>query len=139
VLDAAAPLLSTLEAARNGSLTPKNTAESAQLALKLLGNASAHISTEHRHKATAHLNPELNSLVDDEDTFKDAVPLLFRKSFDHKARDHIEAVKSLKKSTFTPGRQPFQRSHPSSFWRGGTFRGRGTSRKFRAPQTGEKT
>ena len=95
VLDAAASLLSTLESARNGSLTPKSAAESAQLALKLLGNASANISTERRRKATTYLNPELATLIDDEDTFREAAPLLFGKTFDQQARDHMEAVKDM--------------------------------------------
>ena len=112
VLDTAAPLLSTLESARNGSLTPKSAAESAQLALKLLGNALANISTERQRKATTHLNPELGTLIDDEDTFREAAPLLFGKTFDQQARDHMEAVKSLKKTTFTPSRQLFPRGHP---------------------------
>ena len=139
VLDAAAPLLSTLEAARSGSLTPKGAAESAQLALKLLGNASANISTERRRKATTHLNPELGTLIEDEDNFREAAPFLFGKAFDQQAKDHIEAVKSLKKTTFTSTRQPFQRGHPSSTRGGGTFRGRGTNKKFSAPQRGKRT
>jgi len=44
-----------------------------------------------------HLNLKLYTFVDDEDTFKDADPLLFGKSFNHNVRDHIEAIKSLKK------------------------------------------
>ena len=139
VLDAAAPLLSTLEAARSGSLTPKGAAESAQLALKLLGNASANISTERRRKATTHLNPELGTLIEDEDNFREAAPFLFGKTFDQQAKDHIEAVKSLKKTTFTATRQPFPRGHPSSTRGGGTFRGRGTNKKFSAPQRGKRT
>ena len=90
VLDAAAPLLSTLEAARNGSLTPKSAAESAQLALKLLGNASANILMERRRKAMTHLNPELGTLIEDEGTFRETAPLLFEKKFDQQARDHME-------------------------------------------------
>ena len=139
VLDAAAPLLSTLEAARSGSLTPKGAAESAHLALKLLGNASANISTERRRKATTHLNPELGTLIEDEDNFCEAVPFLFSKAFDQQAKDHIEAVKSLKKTTFTSTRQPFQRGHPSSTWGGGTFRGRGTNKKFSAREKNSVT
>ena len=130
--------VSTLESARNGSLTPKSAAESAQLALKLLGNASANISMERRCKATTHLNPELGTLIDDEDTFREAAPLLFGKTFDQQARDHMEAVKYLKKTTFTLSCQPFPRGHPLSSRGGGTFRGRGATRKFSAPQRGKK-
>ena len=39
VLDAAVPLVNILESAINGTLTPKDAAESAQQALKLIGNA----------------------------------------------------------------------------------------------------
>ena len=139
VLDAAAPLLSTLEAARSGSLTPKGAAESAQLALKLLGNASANISTERHRKATIHLNPELGTLIENEDNFCEAAPFLFDKTFDQQAKDHIEAVKSLKKTMFTATSQPFPRSHPSSTRGGGTCRGRGTNKEFSAPQRGKRT
>ena len=76
--------------ARNGSLTPKEAAESAQLVLKLLGNGSANISMEHYCKATSHLNAKLATLIDDEDTFKDAGPLLFGKSFDQKAKEAVK-------------------------------------------------
>ena len=46
VLDAAVPLVNILESARNRTLTAKDAAESAQQALKLIGNASAHLSAE---------------------------------------------------------------------------------------------
>ena len=139
VLDAAAPLINTLEAARVGSLTTREAAESAQLALKLLGNASANISIERRHKATTHLNPELSTLVQDEGSFKESAPLLFGKGFDQLAKEHIEAIKSLKKTTFQPNRS-FQRSHPPQSRGGGTSRGRGI-RKFntKAQQPGKRT
>ena len=50
-----------------------------------------------RRKATQHLNLELVTLVDDEESFKDAAPMLFGKTFDQRAKDHINAVRSLKK------------------------------------------
>ena len=100
VLDATAPLISTLETARKGSLTFRDAAESAQLALKLLGNASANISMEQRRKATTHLNSELMTLVEYEDSYKDSAPLLFGKGFDQRAKDHMEAIKSLEKTSF---------------------------------------
>ena len=40
------PLISLLESARKGTLTAKEAAESAQQAIKLLGNASANMSVE---------------------------------------------------------------------------------------------
>ena len=50
VLDVAIPLVNMMESARSGS---RDAAESAQKALKLLGNASAHISVERRLKASS--------------------------------------------------------------------------------------
>ena len=97
VLDAACPLINMLESARKGTLNTKEAAGSAQQALKLLGNASANISRERKQKATQHLNPELATLVDDEESFKDAAPMLFGKTFDQRAKDHIDAIRSLKK------------------------------------------
>ena len=95
VLDAAVSLINIIIiVSQKGTLNTKEAAESAQQALKLLGNASANISMEHRRKATQHLNAELFTLVDDEQPFKDATPPLFGKTFDQRARDHIEAVKS---------------------------------------------
>ena len=60
---------------------------------------------ERRRKATTHLNPELSMLVEDEESFIDAAPLLFGKGFDQRARDHTEAIKSLKKTTSFSGNQ----------------------------------
>ena len=106
-----APLINILESARKGTLNTKEAAESAQQALKLLGNASANISMERKRNATQYLNTELVTMVDNEQSFKDAAPLLFRKTFDQRARDHIDTVKSLKKTSYYKG-QPFQRHHP---------------------------
>ena len=67
------------------------------------------------HKATTDLNFELLTLVEDKDSFKDSISL---KSFDQKcSRDHIEAIKSLEKTTILPS-QPFQRSHLHTPWKG---------------------
>ena len=57
ILDLAIPLVNMLESARSGSLNTRDTAESAQQALKLLGNASTHVSVERRCKASACLTP----------------------------------------------------------------------------------
>ena len=129
VLDAATSLINILESARKGTLNTKEAAESAQQALKLLGNASANISMDRRRKATQHLNAELTTLIDDEESFRDAAPMLFGKNFDQRAKEHIEAVKSLKKtSSFSRGLS-FQRGHPPTSRGGGNNRGRGSFRK----------
>ena len=67
-----------------------------------------------RHcKASTHLNAQLSMLVEGKDSFKGSAPLLFRRGFDQKAKDHIDAIKCLKKIV-TPASWPFQRSHPHS-------------------------
>ena len=137
VLDAAIPLVNILESARSGSLNTRDAAEAAQQALKLLGNASAHISVERRRKASSCLNKELAPLVADEGTFKDAAPYLFGDSFQRKMKDHMEAIRNLKQSLSSYSRhQYFQRSHPPQSRGGGSHRGRG-QRKFKPPQTGK--
>ena len=115
VLDAAVPLVSILESARNGTLTTKDTAESAQQALKLISNALAHLSAERRRKAATCLNKELSTLVDQEDTFVDAAPFLFGSSFQQKMKEHMEAIRNLKQASTSFGHgQSFQRGHPLS-------------------------
>jgi len=113
VLDVASPLVSLLESARRGTLTPKDAAETAQQALKLLGNASATISADRRQKATRYLNRELATLVKEPDTFSDAAPLLFGKEFDKQAREHMDTLRSLQRSSSFSGGRSNQ-----SFWRG---------------------
>ena len=55
----------------------KEEVESAQQAIKLLGNASANIWVEWWCKADTHRNPELATCLEDEDVFADASPMLF--------------------------------------------------------------
>jgi len=73
VLDVASSLVSLLESARYGVLTPKDATETAQQALKLLGNASATISVDRHQKAACYHNRELATQVKEPDTFSDAV------------------------------------------------------------------
>ena len=130
-----------LESARKGTLNSKEAAESAQQALRLPKGMPPPIfqCMDRRRKATQHLNTELATLVDDEESFQDAAPMLFRKVFDQRAKEHIEAVRSLKKSlTFQRG-QSFQRGHPPMSWGGGNNRGRGTFRKVGNFQPKRKT
>jgi len=113
VLDVASPLVSLLESARRGTLTPKDAAEMAQQALKLLGNASATIYADRRQKATRCLNRELATLVKEPEAFLDATPLLFRKDLDKRAKEHMDTVRSFQRS-FSSGKY----SHSQSFQRG---------------------
>ena len=128
VLDAAIPLVNMLESARAGTLNPKDAAESAQQALKLVGNASAHISTERRQRASQCLNKELSTLVENESTFDDAAPFLFGSSFQQKMKDHVEALRNLKQASTSYGQgrqQPFRKGYPPKSRGGGNSRGRG--------------
>ena len=128
VLDAAVPLVNMLESARAGTLNTKDAAESAQQALKLIGNASAHISTERRQRASQCLNRELSTLVQDESTFDDAAPFLFRSSFHQKMKYHMEALRNLRQAStpFGQGRQQsFRKGYPPKSRGGGNSRGRG--------------
>jgi len=128
VLDAAVPLVNMLESARAGTLNPKDAAESAQQALKLVGNASAHISTERRQRASQCLNKELLTLVEDESTFDDAAPFLFGSSFQQKMKDHMEALRNLKQASTSYGQgrqQSFRKGYPPKSQGGGNSRGRG--------------
>ena len=99
VLDAANSLINMLQLPRKGTL---NTKEAAEQDSKPLWNTSVNISMGQRRKAIQHLNLELVTLVDDEESFKDAAPMLFGKTFDQRAKDHINAVRSLKKALSLP-------------------------------------
>ena len=112
VLDVACSLINMLESARKGTLNTKETAESAQQALKLLGNASANISRERRQKATQHLNLELATLVDNEESFKDTAAMLFGETFDQRAKGHIDPIRSLKKTSSLPRDSLFRGATP---------------------------
>ena len=117
VLDAAVPLVNMLESARAGTLNPRDAAESAQQALKLVGNASAHISTERHQRASQCLNKELSTLVEDESTFDDAAPFLSGTSFQQKMKDHMEALRNLKQASTSYGQgqqQSFRKGYPQS-------------------------
>ena len=74
LLDPVSPLVSTLELAESGDLTPEAAIANTQAALVLLGNASQHFATERRKVLLQQLNPKLKALVEDSD-FSDAPPL----------------------------------------------------------------
>lgn len=57
------------------------------------------MSVEQRHRVVTHLNPALATLVEDEDVFADPGPVLFGKSFEKRAKDHIKAIRSLQKTS----------------------------------------
>ena len=121
VLDAVNPLVNLLELACKGTLTPKDAAKSAQQALRLLGNALDTISMDRRQKATLFLNKDLLTLVQEEETFRDAAPLLFAKDFDKRVKEHINTARSLQR--FSSGKnQSFQRGRPQCLGEAATAR-----------------
>ena len=96
LLDAVGPLV-----AKHDDLVFLNDADhiqqAIQLALAILGNASAQFSQEQRSKALARLNPYLKSLVEDEDISK-SPPLLFGPGFKKKAKERCEAITCLRRA-----------------------------------------
>ena len=131
VLDAAGPLAAAYDALMSEEEPdPDKIAQHIQLSLRILGNTSTQFSHERRVKAISRLNPDLRSLVEDED-FSGAAPFLFGSGFEKKAMERTEAVKCLRKAT---NYAPKKGDHSStkrffrgarSQWRGG--RGSGNS------------
>ena len=106
-----------------------------QLALCILGNASAQFSQERRSKALARLNPDLKSLVDDED-FSKSAPFLFGPGFEKKAKERSEAVICLRKAANAPKKgvgpsKKFFRGVRSQ-WRGGRGGGNYNRNQYRS-------
>ena len=124
-LDTVAPLTAILESSEAGELMAEQAYAAAQSALCLLGNASNHMAQERRKRI---LNPTLKSMVEEENAFQQAAPMLFGEEFAKKATDRVEAVKIIKKITFSKPRKKCQ-SHFFGYhpWnqqdsRGGGFR-----------------
>ena len=125
VTDCVGPLAHILEEAQKGSLSTKNVVNATRQAIKFLRNASSHIAQERRRKIAGYLNSDVRVLVEDEDQFVDAAPMLFGKNFDKAVKEYVDAVKSLRKS-YGNGRH---QSTGSQFFRGGRpHQGRGGGR-----------
>ena len=76
---------------------PQDIAEAVALSLKFFNDASATISNE-RHRCTgSFFNEDLKCLIEEDDQFKDAAPLLFGNGFLSTAKDHAESMKVLDK------------------------------------------
>ncbi len=137
VLDAVGPLAAILEEAAKGNLSPRVAVEAATTSLRLLGNASANLSQERRRRIVVDLNKDLKDLIEDPDHFKEAAPMLFGKAFDQVAKNHVDAIKALRRVT-QPGNRQSQffrpgRPHNPQYGRGGgqyrgNYRGNGRGR-----------
>ena len=111
----------------------KTATEAAGTALALLGNASAHMTCDHRKRVLRNLNKDLLPLAEDEEAFKGAVPLLFGDSFEKRMKEHLESLKCLRRSTAPKSGtdQFFRRGHSHYPARGGgSFRGRGRGQRY---------
>jgi len=71
---------------------------------------SQHHAVQRRQAVLQQLNPQLKSLIKDND-LKDT-PHLFGEHFALVAKEHLEGVAVLKKSVAAGSKQGFQKSHP---------------------------
>jgi len=130
-LDATAPLTAIIEKTDAGEIDQADAIQGIRAALVLMGNASQHHAIQRRKAILQHLNPQLKSLVKDED-FATAAPFLFGPSFREIAKERLEAAALIQK-TQSKTQQNFQRRHPQkqSYWgrRGGSKGYGGPSRK----------
>lgn len=114
VTDSIGPMVHLLEEAQQGTLKQKDVIDAIKQAVRSVGNATAQISQERRKRIASHLNSDVQDLVTDEEQFKSAPPLLFGKDFDKAVKEHVDTVKSLRKTT---------RPHQPSSSSGRVFRG----------------
>ena len=85
-------------------------------ALRLLGNASAQLSTARRKRVLKTLNPEIQDLAGEQGHFKEAAPLLFGQGFEKTMKERAESLRILQKATKPPPHQQkfFQRGHSTA-------------------------
>ena len=93
--DTMGPLTHLLELHRNDKLTPETVAETAAKAVKFVGNASVAISQERRRQAGAFFNEDLKPLIEEQEYFTEAAPLLCGREFLSTAKSHADSVKEL--------------------------------------------
>ena len=120
LLDAVGPLAHMLELHQSGRLTAD---EATTQALRFLGNAHSHISSERRKKIGSHRNKDLHPLVEESERFASAAPYLFGQEFEKAAKDYVESVRSLRKMSAPSGtprqNQFFQPGRSHNAARGG--------------------
>lgn len=129
VLDPVAPLLQVLKGLDDPSSTSMDDARSHIVdSLKLLGNASAHISQTRRKRVIKALNPDLQDLAAEDKLFVEASPNLFGEGFEKRMKERAESVKLLVKAkpTRDAGKsQFFQRGRSTAPPRGSGHSNRG--------------
>ena len=134
LLDAVAPLVHALKTAQSGNLRIDTSVKAAKLALRLLANASAHISKERIKTSLKDLNKDLLTLME---IFADVAPMLFGDGFEKAMKEHVEAMRCIRKTSnkmtesfFRKGRPQGQYHHHYSGG-GNSHRGRGRYHSYR--------
>ena len=120
MLDTAGPLVAAFEELGKDEPDPDRVSAAIQQALLFLGNASAHFSQIRRTKILKCLNPKVQSLAKDMD-FSQSAPYLFGQGIEQKIKEHVDAVRMLKRTTNTEFK-------PKNFFRGGSSQTSGTGR-----------
>lgn len=130
-----------LEAAQSDTLTIDTSTKAAKLALKLLANASAHISRERRKLALKDLNKDLLILAKDDDIFSEVAPMLFRDGFEKMMKEHVEAMRCIRKTSHSKNESFFFSEGPSQYHHyhggGNNHRGRGRYHPYRSNFNGQ--
>ena len=80
------PLVNLVEEAQKGTLTPEVAMQAVKVTLGLLCNSTAHQSKEHRKM---DMNRDVLPLVEEDEMFKGASPILFGDGFE---KEHVEAA-----------------------------------------------
>ena len=96
-LDTAAPLMTIIETAEEGKLTPELAVSATQMALVLMGNADQHMAQERRKRLLMNLYPALKSMANNEKSFKNASPVLFEDEFAKLATERVDQLKAISK------------------------------------------
>ena len=132
-MEVTAPLVALLENTGDESFSMKEASPMVQSAIRLLGDAAQHHSSLRRKAIMKHLNPQLQTLMKDED-FKGSQPFLFGEDFGDKAKGRMEAAAALRKvinPSGPKGKQTvFQKDHPQ---RGNSWGRQGVKPKYYSP------
>ena len=119
---AVSPLTHILEEAAKGELTQNTALEAAHTALKLLGNASVHVSRERKKNALQNMNSWLLDMADDDIVFKSAALALFGEGFCKRANERDEEFKCLYQAIYSKSISNTQVKQEATFFQEATPR-----------------
>ena len=115
LLDTLALLASVVEFHNKGkTLDQRELIQAAKTAIKLLGNANAHLSHLRREGVISSFNKSLLLIIRDDANFVEATPLLFGMEFARKGKEMVDQMKVMR---YTVSRKT-DRKPP--FFRGGS-------------------